>query len=177
MVTLRKVSLQLADHHIGITHAGDGCSRRITDFDREQAIELGEAAQAELDAASATLEKKAVLTKDLPDPSKMESVPEEFHECNWYDEWYNVAEEDEGMPMTTIAVGAVSALVLLLIIILASVRLIRGGEDDWDDDDEDLDDDFEDALGMSIRRQIQLGNFLSSSLCPFLLYISFQCLV
>ena len=78
MVTLRKVSLQLADHHIGITHAGDGCSRRITDFDREQAIELGEAAQAELDAASATLEKKAELTKDLPDPSKMESVPEEL---------------------------------------------------------------------------------------------------
>ena len=63
---------------IGITHAGDGCSRRITDFDREQAIELGEAAQAELDAASATLEKKAELTKNLPDPSKMESVPEEL---------------------------------------------------------------------------------------------------
>ena len=78
MVTLRKVSLQLADHHIGITHAGDGCSRRITDFDREQAIELGEAAQAELEAAKATLEKKAELTKNLPDPSKMESVPEEL---------------------------------------------------------------------------------------------------
>ena len=78
MVTLRKVSLQLADHHIGITHAGDGCSRRITDFDREQAIELGEAAQAELEAATATLEKKAELTKNLPDPSKMESVPEEL---------------------------------------------------------------------------------------------------
>ena len=78
MVTLRKVSLQLADHHIGITHAGDGCSRRITDFDREQAIELGEAAEAELKAAEATLEKKAKLTKELPDPSKMESVPEEL---------------------------------------------------------------------------------------------------
>ncbi|MDP6324556.1 MAG: chromosome segregation protein SMC [Candidatus Thalassarchaeaceae archaeon] len=78
MVTLRKVSLQLADHHIGITHAGDGCSRRITDFDREQAIELGDAAHAELEAAEATLEKKAKLTKNLPDPSKMESVPEEL---------------------------------------------------------------------------------------------------
>ena len=78
MVTLRKVSLQLADHHIGITHAGDGCSRRITDFDREQAIELGEAAEAELEAAEATLAKKAELTKDLPDPSKMESAPEEL---------------------------------------------------------------------------------------------------
>ena len=78
MVTLRKVSLQMADHHIGITHAGDGCSRRITDFDREQAIELGAAAEAELKAAEATLKQKAELTKDLPDPSKMESVPDEL---------------------------------------------------------------------------------------------------
>ena len=78
MVTLRKVSLQLADHHIGITHAGDGCSRRITDFDREQALEIGEAAEAELEAAMDTLNKKAELTKDLPDPSKMESVPDEL---------------------------------------------------------------------------------------------------
>ncbi len=78
MVTLRKVSLQLADHHIGITHAGDGCSRRITDFDREQAIELGEAAEAELAASLATLEKKAELTRNLPDPSNMESAPEEL---------------------------------------------------------------------------------------------------
>ena len=76
--TLRKVSLQLADHHIGITHAGDGCSRQITDFDREQAIELGEAAEAELKAAEATLKRKAELTKELPDPSKMESAPEEL---------------------------------------------------------------------------------------------------
>ena len=42
MVTLRKVSLRLADHHIGITHGGDGCSRRIVDFDRERAIKLSE---------------------------------------------------------------------------------------------------------------------------------------
>ena len=42
MVTLRKVSLMLADHHIGITHGGDGCSRRILDFDRERALEIGE---------------------------------------------------------------------------------------------------------------------------------------
>ena len=47
MVTLRKVSLRLADHHIGITHGGDGCSRRIVDFDRERAIALGERALAE----------------------------------------------------------------------------------------------------------------------------------
>jgi chromosome segregation protein len=47
MVTLRKVSLRLADHHIGITHGGDGCSRRIVDFDRDRAIELGAEAEAE----------------------------------------------------------------------------------------------------------------------------------
>ena len=47
MVTLRKVSLRLADHHIGITHGGDGCSRRIVDFDRDRAIALGEKALAE----------------------------------------------------------------------------------------------------------------------------------
>ncbi|MEC7704430.1 MAG: hypothetical protein VX906_04215, partial [Candidatus Thermoplasmatota archaeon] len=63
---------------IGITHAGDGCSRRITDFDREQAIEIGDAAHAELEAANATLEKKAELTKDLPNPSNMELAPDEL---------------------------------------------------------------------------------------------------
>lgn len=47
MVTLRKVSLRLADHHIGITHGGDGCSRRIVDFDRDRAIELGAEAEKE----------------------------------------------------------------------------------------------------------------------------------
>ncbi len=47
MVTLRKVSLRLADHHIGITHGGDGCSRRIVDFDRERAIKLGAEAEKE----------------------------------------------------------------------------------------------------------------------------------
>ena len=51
MVTLRKVSLQLADHHIGITHGGDGCSRRIIDFDQEQAIALGEQALKEAESA------------------------------------------------------------------------------------------------------------------------------
>ena len=39
--------LKLADHHIGITHGGDGCSRRILDFDRDRAIALGEAALKE----------------------------------------------------------------------------------------------------------------------------------
>jgi chromosome segregation protein len=78
MVTLRKVSLQMADHHIGITHAGDGCSRRITDFDREQAVEVGDAAHAELEAAQEILKKKLNQTKDLPDPTKMAKAPEEL---------------------------------------------------------------------------------------------------
>ena len=40
MVTLRKVSLQFAEHHIGVTHAGDGVSRIIQEFDRDVALEL-----------------------------------------------------------------------------------------------------------------------------------------
>jgi chromosome segregation protein len=56
MVTLRKVSLSLADHHIGVTHGGDGCSRRIMDFDRQRALALGEAAE---EAAAADAAKNA----------------------------------------------------------------------------------------------------------------------
>ena len=59
MVTLRKVSLQLADHHIGITHGGDGCSRRIIDFDQEQAIALGEQALKEAESAVAKNAQRA----------------------------------------------------------------------------------------------------------------------
>ena len=77
MVTLRKVSLQLADHHIGITHAGDGCSRRITDFGREQAIEVGEAALEELKALEKTQEQKKELDK-LPPVSEMPKAPPEI---------------------------------------------------------------------------------------------------
>ena len=71
MVTLRKVSLELADHHIGITHGGDGCSRRIVDFDRERAIELG--AQAEKEATVATdknhsrIEEARVIAHEMPE--------------------------------------------------------------------------------------------------------------
>ena len=70
MVTLRKVSLQLADHHIGITHAGDGCSRRITDFGREQAIEVGEAALEEMKAQERMQEQKKELDK-LPSVTEL----------------------------------------------------------------------------------------------------------
>ncbi|MBK38085.1 MAG: hypothetical protein CMB45_03755, partial [Euryarchaeota archaeon] len=75
MVTLRKVSLSLADHHIGITHAGDGCSRRITDFDRAAAIELSEELEAEKKAQEESKAEKEAMP-DLPDPSNMPKVPE-----------------------------------------------------------------------------------------------------
>ncbi len=71
MVTLRKVSLEMADHHIGITHGGDGCSRRIVDFDRERAIELG--AQAEKEATEAAdknhsrIEEARAIAVDMPE--------------------------------------------------------------------------------------------------------------
>ena len=71
MVTLRKVSLRLADHHIGITHGGDGCSRRIVDFDRERAIKLSEIESAKdnpLDEriSAIALEKQQDAEADMP---------------------------------------------------------------------------------------------------------------
>jgi chromosome segregation protein len=74
MVTLRKVSLQLADHHIGITHGGDGCSRRIVDFDQEQAIALGEQALKEAETAAATNQKRA--EEEQKGLAEMPTVPE-----------------------------------------------------------------------------------------------------
>jgi chromosome segregation protein len=78
MVTLRKVSLELADHHIGITHGGDGCSRRIVDFDRSRAIKLGEESEKVRKLALEAAEKnysrieEARITLDempeVPDP-------------------------------------------------------------------------------------------------------------
>ena len=75
MVTLRKVSLTLADHHIGITHAGDGCSRRIADFDRAAAIELGEEFEAE-QKAIAEAQKAKENMGELPTEESMPKVPE-----------------------------------------------------------------------------------------------------
>ena len=78
MVTLRKVSLQLADHHIGITHAGDGCSRRIANFDRERAIELGAAALAEIKSQKekAVREGSLIDSQGLPNTENMPLAPE-----------------------------------------------------------------------------------------------------
>ena len=79
MVTLRKVSLKLADHHIGITHGGDGCSRRILDFDRERAMALGEAAlkEAQKDAEKneSRIMDAAVAAEDMPRVPEEPSVP------------------------------------------------------------------------------------------------------
>ena len=75
MVTLRKVSLTLADHHIGITHAGDGCSRRITDFDRAAALQLGEELEAEQKARAASDAEKEAMP-DLPNAENMPRTPE-----------------------------------------------------------------------------------------------------
>ena len=74
MVTLRKVSLRLADHHIGITHGGDGCSRRIVDFDREQAIALGEEAMAEAEKAEKLLRSR--IEESFAASHEMPEVPE-----------------------------------------------------------------------------------------------------
>jgi len=82
MVTLRKVSLKLADHHIGITHGGDGCSRRILDFDRERAMALGEAALKEAEAdvkknesrimdAVAAAEDMPLVPDEIPVPKSL----------------------------------------------------------------------------------------------------------
>lgn len=79
MVTLRKVSLKLADHHIGITHGGDGCSRRILDFDRERAMALGEAAlkEAQKDAEKneSRIMDAVVAAEDMPRVPEEPSVP------------------------------------------------------------------------------------------------------
>ena len=82
MVTLRKVSLELADHHIGITHGGDGCSRRIIDFDRARAIKLGEKAEKEaikaakkndsrIEEAKITLSEMPEVPNPLPSPQSL----------------------------------------------------------------------------------------------------------
>ena len=82
MVTLRKVSLRLADHHIGITHGGDGCSRRIVDFDRDKAIALGQQALEEaekdnsknhsrIEEATAASHEMPEVPEPLPTPSSL----------------------------------------------------------------------------------------------------------
>ena len=79
MVTLRKVSLRLADHHIGITHGGDGCSRRIVDFDRDKAIALGERALAEAEKDNAQnhsrIEEASAASHEMPEVPEPLATP------------------------------------------------------------------------------------------------------
>ena len=79
MVTLRKVSLRLADHHIGITHGGDGCSRRIVDFDKERAIALGERALAEAEKDNeknhSRIEEARAAEHEMPEVPEPLSAP------------------------------------------------------------------------------------------------------
>ena len=74
-----KVSLKLADHHIGITHGGDGCSRRILDFDRERAIALGEAAlkeaQKDADKNESRIMDAVAAAEDMPEVPEPMAVP------------------------------------------------------------------------------------------------------
>ena len=75
MVTLRKVSLTLADHHIGITHGGDGRSQRITDFDRAAALELSEEIEKEEEARRVSeVERESIPM--LPTPENMPRTPD-----------------------------------------------------------------------------------------------------
>jgi hypothetical protein len=78
-VTLRKVSLRLADHHIGITHGGDGCSRRIVDFDRDKAIALGERALAEAEKDNAQnhsrIEEASAASHEMPEVPEPLATP------------------------------------------------------------------------------------------------------
>ena len=75
MVTLRKVTLTLADHHIGVTHAGDGRSRLITDFDRATALEMGDQFEAERKAQEESAADKESMP-ELPEPEDMPRAPE-----------------------------------------------------------------------------------------------------
>ena len=99
MVTLRKVSLRLADHHIGITHGGDGCSRRIVDFDRETAIKLSEIESAKdnpLDdrISAIALEKQQDAQIDMP------TVPEPLPPPKSLGGLLNFTEESDGEETT-----------------------------------------------------------------------------
>ena len=75
MVTLRKVTLTLADHHVGVTHAGDGRSRLITDFDRATALEMGDQFEAERKAQEESAADKESMP-ELPEPDDMPRAPE-----------------------------------------------------------------------------------------------------
>ena len=94
MVTLRKVSLRLADHHIGITHGGDGCSRRIIDFDRDRAIELSEIESAKDNPLDERI-NAIKLEKQLAADSDMPTVPEPLPPPSSLGGLLNYTEDDD----------------------------------------------------------------------------------
>jgi len=106
MVTLRKVSLMLADHHIGITHGGDGCSRRIVDFDRDRAIALGAAAEKEnvaaLEKNHSRIEQARIDAADMPEvPEPLETPTSIGRLSNDVDEEGDEEEESTGFAALT----------------------------------------------------------------------------
>ena len=120
MVTLRKVSLQLADHHIGVTHGGDGCSRLIMNFDRDAAVELGEAAEREREAQEAAkaemegleelpkLEDRPRVPEPLPTPESLGGIREDEGEV----ETLEIQESVEESQAASIAILAIVRLTL-----------------------------------------------------------------
>ena len=101
MVTLRKVSLRLADHHIGITHGGDGCSRRIVDFDKDRAIEIGAEAEkeAEISAKMNELRQNEAqqVGEDMPEVPEPLSAPKSLGGLLKHIEQSNDSDVDDSM--------------------------------------------------------------------------------
>ena len=98
--------------------------------------------------------------RDIYDPvnDPNADVPEEFHSCDWYEEWYGDS-ESAGVPLIWVG-GGLGLLVVLALLSLVAIRIIRGG-DEWGDEDDDFysgedddpfgrDDIF--AAGASARR-------------------------
>ena len=106
MVTLRKVSLRLADHHIGITHGGDGCSRRIVDFDRERAMELSEkysSSDSELEDRISEIAAEKLIEDNNEMPKVPEPLPPPKSLGNLLNHMMESAEEGEETTITSLS--------------------------------------------------------------------------
>ena len=106
MVTLRKVSLRLADHHIGITHGGDGCSRRIVDFDRERAMELSEkysSSDSELENRISEIAAEKLIEDNNEMPKVPEPLPPPKSLGNLLNHMMESAEEAEETTITSLS--------------------------------------------------------------------------
>ena len=106
MVTLRKVSLRLADHHIGITHGGDGCSRRIVDFDRERAMELSEkysSSDSELEHRISEIAAEKLVEENNEMPKVPEPLPPPKSLGNLLNHMVESAEEGEETTISSLS--------------------------------------------------------------------------